>query len=117
MRCNDAFLIDNSDVNFTFDLTTRSSSLNRQYYSDYQHILYNIISEKLDKGMNYKEIADWLNDNGYKTTRGKRFFNSSTHSIMKKKKISDDRYNRKYSSKMNNCSIEITDKRLVNDII
>ena len=53
-----ARLINDSDVFFSFDLTTRSSSLNQQSYTDYQQFLYDIISQKLDKGMNYKEIAD-----------------------------------------------------------
>ena len=114
MRCGWEFLIENSDVNFNFDLITRSSSLNHQYYSEYQYLIYNIISDKLDKGMNYKQIADWLNENGYTTARGKRFRNAHTHSIVKKKKMSDERHNRMYPSSLTNCSLEVTDKRIVN---
>jgi len=58
VRCNDEFLIDNSDVTFTIDLITRSSSLNKQFYSEYQQSLYDIISEKIDNCMNYKEVAE-----------------------------------------------------------
>ena len=65
VRCNVGSLIEETSLYFTFDLITRSSSLNHQYYSEYQTLLHDIISDKLDKGMNYKEIADWLNDNGY----------------------------------------------------
>ena len=107
-------MIENSDVNFTFDLITRSSSLNHQYYLEYQTFIHDIISEKLDKGMNYKELADWLNENGYSTVRGKRFRNAHTHSIVKKKKMSDEKHNRLYPSSLTNCSLEVTDKRLVN---
>ena len=114
MRCSGEFLIENSDVNFTFDLITRSSSLNHQYYSEYQTLIHDIISDKLDKGMNYKEIADWLNENGYSTVRGKRFRNAHTHSIVKKKKMSDEKHNRLYPSSLTNFSLEVTDKRLVN---
>ena len=103
-------MISNSDVNF--DLVTRSSSLNKQFYSEYQQFLYDTISEQLDKGMNYKQIAEWLNDNGYKTARGHSFRNNHTHSIIKKKRISDQKHNEKYPSSLENCSIEITDKRL-----
>ena len=53
-----ARLINDSDVLFSFDLTTRSPTLNKQNYTDYQQFLYDIISQKLDKGMNYKEIAE-----------------------------------------------------------
>ena len=31
------------------------------------------------------ELQTWLNDNGYKTTRGKKFRNAHAHSIVKKK--------------------------------
>ena len=95
MRCNGGLEIKDTDLYFTFDLTTRSSSLNHQYYSEYQHILYDIISERLGEGMNYQEIADWLNNNGYTTVRGKEFGNAHAHSIIKKKcglRKSDTRY-------------------------
>ena len=91
VRCNGGLEIKDTDLHFTFDLITRSSSLNKQFYSTYQYFIHYIISEKLDKGMNYKEIADWLNDNGYTTVRGKRFRSAHTRSILKKKKISDDK--------------------------
>ena len=52
VRCNAVSLIDNSDVTFNFDLITRSSSLNKQFYSEYQQCLYDIISEKIDKNKN-----------------------------------------------------------------
>ena len=50
-----AVLINDSDVFFSFDLTARSSSLNKQNYTDYQEFLYDIIWEKLDKGMNLSD--------------------------------------------------------------
>jgi hypothetical protein len=86
VRCNGGLEIKDTDLHFTFDLITRSSSLNKQFYSTYQSFIYDFISEKLDKGMNYKEIADWLNENGYTTVRGKRFRNADTNFILKKKK-------------------------------
>tara|TARA_B100000686_G_scaffold326365_1_gene384124 strand:- start:431 stop:802 length:372 start_codon:yes stop_codon:yes gene_type:complete len=114
VRCEGALNIRDAELFFTFDLITRSSSLNHQYYSEYQYFIHDIISEKLDKGMNYKEIADWLNENGYLTTRGKKFRNSHTHSIVKKKKMSDEKHKRMYPSSLTNCSLEVTDKRIVN---
>ena len=104
----------NSDVNFTFDLITRSPSLKPRFYNTYQTFLYNTISGLLDKGMNYKQIADWLNDNGYKTLRGSKFRNAHTHSIIQKKRMSDSRYSKTYPSQLNNCSIEVIDKTLIN---
>ena len=116
VRCRGAFSIRDTDLLFSFDLVTRSSSLNKQYYSQYQILLYRIITEMFDKGMNYKEIADWLNDNGYTTSRGKKFRNAHTHSIVKKKKLSDEKHTRLYPSTMENCSLEVTDRRLVNEV-
>ena len=116
VRCNDALLVSNAEVNFTFDLITRSSSLNKQFYSQYQYLLHGIIMEKLDKGMNYKQVADWLNENGYETVRGRKFRSAHTHSIVKKKRISDEKHSQLYPSSMENCSLEVTDKRLVNTL-
>ena len=112
--CKGGDKLSDANIYFTFDLITRSSSLNKQFYSNYQTVLHDIISEKLDKGMNYKEIAEWLNENGYKTSRGHSFRNNHTHSIIKKKKMSDEKHNRLYPSSLTNCSLEVTDKRLVN---
>ena len=36
--------------------------------------------------MNFKEIADWLNENGHLTPRGNKFRNNHVHSIAKKRK-------------------------------
>ena len=36
--------------------------------------------------MNDVQIANWLNDNGYKTPRGNIFKNNHVHSIAKKRK-------------------------------
>ena len=36
--------------------------------------------------MNFKEIADWLNENGHLTPRGNTFRNNHVHSIAKKRK-------------------------------
>ena len=113
--CGYAFLIKDSDVFFSFDLTTRSASLNNQNYNEYQQFLYRTITELLHQGLNYKQIADWLNDNGYKTVRGKKFRNAHTHSIVKKKRISNDKFSKTYPSELSNISLEVYDKRLVNE--
>ena len=72
------------DVYFVFTLKLRATHLLRSPYSDYQQFLYNTITDYLEKGWNYKQIADWLNDKGYKTLRGKKFRNNHTHSIVKR---------------------------------
>ena len=114
--CGYALLMSNSDLFFSFDLTTRSTSLNNQNYNEYQQFLYDTISGLYLNGMNYKEIADWLNDNGYKTLRGKRFRNAHTHSIVKKKRLSIDKFSKTYPTEFSNCSLEVYDKSILNQV-
>ena len=61
---------------FTATLTSSRPS-NPAPYSDYQSELHDLIQALHDKGMGYRKIAYWLNDNGYKTPRGKRFVNTT----------------------------------------
>ena len=105
-----------NSIFFSFDLTTVSSSLNNQNYSEYQYFLHSTILDLFNKGMNFTEIANYLNEKGIKTTRGKTFKNAHTHSILKKKRLSDDKFNREFPSEISNCSIQYFDKNLLNDI-
>ena len=69
-----------------FDLNLTSPNLRIPNYSQYQHFLYETITDLRNKGMNFKEIADWLNENGHLTPRGNTFRNNHVHSIAKKRK-------------------------------
>ena len=69
-----------------FDLTLSSQNLLTPVYSVYQQSLYNNILSLREKGMNYVQIADWLNRRRYKTPRGRFFRNNHVHSIAKKRK-------------------------------
>ena len=102
------------DVYLIFTLKLRATHLLRSPYSDYQQFLYNTITDFLDKGWNYKQIADWLNDNGYKTPRRKRFRNNHVHSIVKKKRIRDFRLSRSYETKLTDFSLRFIDKTKIN---
>jgi hypothetical protein len=53
-----------------------SSNLWTSPYSDYQQEVYDLIKTKHDEGLNFVQISDWLNDNEYKTPRGKVFSTS-----------------------------------------
>jgi hypothetical protein len=80
----------------TFTLVLRSTQLWVAPYSEYQQFLYDTITDLRSKGKNFEEIAQFLNAKGYKTTRGKTFRNAHTHSIVKKKRIRDERLNREH---------------------
>ena len=69
-----------------FNLNLSSQNLWTPKYSDYQVFLYQTITEFREKGMNDVQIANWLNDNGYKTIGGYPFKNNHIHSIAKKRR-------------------------------
>jgi hypothetical protein len=63
-----------------------------QEYSVRQSIIYILIRFlHLELGMGYRKISTWLNRSGIKSERGKRFTNSSVHSVLKRKKERDIR--------------------------
>lgn len=69
----------------------------------------------LKDGYNYKQIADWMNENGYKTPRGKKFRNAHAHSIVNKKKARDVTVNKIYEPIISNFSLQFIDRTLVNE--
>ena len=70
----------------SFDLTLSSQNLRTTRYSKYQYDLYTKITYLQKQGMNYVEIANWLNRNKYKTPRGHIFKNNHVQSILKKRR-------------------------------
>ena len=69
-----------------FDLHLTSGNLHTPVYSSYQQVLYNKITSLRGNGMNYVQIASWLNSKKYKTPRGRDFKNNHVHSIVKKRR-------------------------------
>ena len=70
----------------------------------------------LKDGYNYKQIADWMNENGYKTPRGKKFRNAHAHSIVKKKKARHVKISTTYEPIISNFSLKFIDRTLVNQV-
>jgi hypothetical protein len=112
VRCDDALL--EIDCFFHFIISQRTPLLQMSLYSDYQYFLYETISELRDKQMTFNQIADELNRKGYLTARGKVFKGNHVHSIVKKKRMRDERFYRKYSEEWSDISFEVMDKSLVN---
>ena len=100
----------------TFHANLRSSNLWVAPYSEYQTELHNTISDLRDRGLNFKQIADWLNENGYSTPRGKKFRNAHAHSIIKKKRIRDERLSRECQVAVYNFDLRFVDKTMVNSV-
>ena len=104
----------NADFFFCFTITFSSPSLNRTFYSQYQFFLYETITEQRDKGKTFDQIAEWLNNKGYLSVRGKNFKGNHVHSIMKKKRLKDEKLEKDYPEVWSDFSMEVFDKTLVN---
>ena len=74
----------NTETYLTFVLSVRVTHLWVAPYTEYQQFLFVTINDFREKGWNYRQIAYWLNQNDYKTPRGKMFHGSHAHSIVKK---------------------------------
>ena len=76
-------------------ITTKSQLLCSDYshYNSYQEFLYNLCTSLKKKGLGYRKISYYLNQNGYKSVRGKEITNTSVYSILKKGKMRVERIN------------------------
>ena len=114
VRWQETPLNNTTDVFFTFTVEVRFTNLWVAPYSSYQTLLYGLICDFRKKGWNYQQIADWLNSNDFSTARGKKFYNSSAQSIVKKKQLRDSRLGKRYPPKVSNFAISFVDKTLIN---
>ena len=85
------------------------------YNSHYQFhfFLYQTITEQREKGKTFDQIAEWLNKK-YLSVRGKKFKGNHVHSIVKKKRLKDEKLEREYPEVRSDFSLEVVDKTLVN---
>ena len=97
----------NIQVFLLFTIKITASHLKKTRYNPYQLKLWKIIKEKHDTGMGYRRISDWLNKHGYKTPRGKKFKNNHVFSILKKRKIADERMLRRYEPIIENLKLVV----------
>ena len=84
-----------------FTVKHRTNSLvyyQNNKYSEEQEQTHNLIKSVHDKikefhdgGLGYRRIAYWLNENQYKTPRGHELKNNHVHSILKKRRIRNER--------------------------
>ena len=97
-----------TEVYFTFDLDVVASHLHGSNYTEYQQFLYETVSRLRAKHWSFPKIANWLNENGYPTVRGKTFRSAHVHSIVRKKRVKDERLSKRYQQLF---SIECTGQR------
>jgi hypothetical protein len=87
-----------------------SSNLWMSPYSSHQTELFHLIkTQHENEGKNFKQISDWLNDHGYKTTRGKVFTQSHVWSMFTKKTKSNERFGREFVPNFKSISIDVMD--------
>ena len=112
VRCNDALL--NAELTYNFTITYRRPPFNIPQYSQYQFFLYETITAHSEKGKTFDQIAEWLNEKGYLSVRGKKFKVNHVHSIVKKKRLKDEKLEREYPEVWSDFSLEVVDETLVN---
>ena len=112
---NDAcrYALLNTDFFFCFTITQRTPHLNVPLYSEYQFFLYETITEQRKERKTFDQIADWLNEEGYLSVRGKKFRGAHVHSILKKKLAKEELLNREYPPVWSDFSMEVVDKTIL----
>ena len=104
----------NADVIFHFSITYRRPPFYLPRNSQYQFFLYETITEQREKGKTFNKIAEWLNKKGYLSVRGKKFKSNHVHSIVKKKRLKDEKLEKEYPEVRSDFHLDIYDKTLVN---
>ena len=66
--------------------------------------------------MTFDQIAGWLNKKVYLSVRGKKFKGNHVHSIVKKKRLKDEKLEREYPEVWSDFSLEVFDKSILNRI-
>ena len=79
------------DAFFCFTTTIRHSILHMPHYTEYQYCLCETISKLREKGMTFNQIAKHLNKKKILGVRGKTFRGGHVHSIMKRKRVRDEK--------------------------
>ena len=62
--------------------------------------------------MTFEQIAQHLNKKKIETVRGKKFKSPHVHSIVKKKRLKDEKSEREYPEVWSEFSFEVVDKTL-----
>ena len=81
--------------------------------SEYQFFLYETITSQRENGKTFDQIAEWLNEKGYLSVRGKKFRGTHVHSIVKKKRLKDEKLKRDYPEVRSDFSLEVVDKTIL----
>ena len=114
VRCN--AVSSSAELKYNFTITYRRPPFNIPEYSQYQFFLYETIIAHRERGKTFDQIAEWLNVKGYLSVRGKKFRGAHVHSIVKKKRLKDEKLEKGYPEQWSDFSLEVVDKTLVNNL-
>ena len=101
------------DAFFWFTLTIRRPILHLPHYTKYQYFLYETLSELRKKGMSFNQIADHLNKKKILSVREKKFRGAHVHSIMKRKRVRDEKLKKKYPEVRSGFYLDVYDKSIL----
>ena len=66
--------------------------------------------------MTFNQVADHLNKKGILSVREKKFRGAHVHSIIKKKRLKDEKLEKEYPEVRSDFRLETFDKRLINQV-
>lgn len=97
-------------LEFTLELTSNNLTYHKPY-SKKQEVIHQLITYLHEvEGLGYRKISYKLNSWGIPTIRGKKWFNTSVHSILKRKSQRDNRIEEQrlkvYKPKLSKMSIK-----------
>ncbi len=105
-----------ADTFFCFTITIRRPPLTASSYTVYQYFLYETLSELREKGMSFNQIADHLNQKKILSVRGKELRGAHVHSIVKKKRMRDEKLEREYPEVRSDFYLDVYDNRIINNL-
>ena len=82
-------------------------------YTEYQYFLFETILKLREKGMPFNQIADHLNKKKILSVRGKQFRGAHVHSIMKRKRMRDEKLEREYPEVRSDFYLDVYDKSVL----
>ena len=102
-----------ADAFFCFTITIRRPILQMSLYSEYQYFLYETISKLREKGITFNQIADHLNKKKILSVRGRKFRGGHVHSIIKRKRVRDEKLRERYHEVRSDFYLDIYDKSII----
>ena len=85
---------ESADVLFHFSITYRRPPFTVPQYSQYHFFLYETITAHREKGKTFDQISKCLNQKGYLSVRGRKLKGNHLHSIVKNKRLKDEKIER-----------------------